>query len=55
VAEPEVVYVAPNVRRGHLSTAGYLARGTDDYHLTRDGRAYVALLATSADGVPPWF
>jgi murein DD-endopeptidase MepM/ murein hydrolase activator NlpD len=55
VAEPEVVYVAPSVRRGHLSTAGYLARGTDDYHLTREGRAYMALLATSADGVPPWF
>lgn len=55
VAEPEVVYVAPRVRRGHLSTAGYLARGTDEYHLTRDGRAYAALLATSAEGVPPWF
>ena len=55
VAAPEVVYVAPSVRRGHLSTAGYLARGTEEYHLTRDGRAYAALLATSEGGVPPWF
>lgn len=55
VAEPEVAYVAPSVRRGRLSTAGRLARGTEDYHLTRDGRAYAALLATSEEGVPPWF
>lgn len=55
VDAPEVVYVAPAVQRGYLSTAGRLARGTDDYHLTREGRAYAALLATSAQGVPPWF
>lgn len=55
VAEPQVVYVSDKVQRNHLSTAGILARGTDGYRLSRDGRAYAALLATTSDGVPPWF
>lgn len=55
VDEPEVAYVAPDIQRGYLSTAGYLARGDTSYHLTRDGRAYAALLVTSERGVPPWF
>ena len=55
VDAPEVAYVAPAVERARLSTNGLLARGDSAYHLTRDGRAAAALLATSARGVPPWF
>lgn len=55
VARPEVVYVAPEVERRRLSTGGLLARGDSAYHLTREGFAFAALLATSERGVPPWF
>ncbi len=55
VDAPEVVWVAPEVERRRLSTNGLLARGDSAYHLTRDGKAAAALLATSERGVPPWF
>lgn len=55
VAVPEVAYVAPEIERRRLSTNGMIARGDSAYHLTRDGKAAAALLATSARGVPPWF
>ncbi|MEP0547473.1 MAG: M23 family metallopeptidase [Rhodothermales bacterium] len=55
VDAPEVVWVADRIERGRLGTNGILARGDSTYHLTRDGKAAAALLATSERGVPPWF
>jgi hypothetical protein len=55
VPVPQVVYVKDEVRRDHLSTAGYLVREDDEYRLTRAGLGYAALLATTPDGVPAWF
>jgi murein DD-endopeptidase MepM/ murein hydrolase activator NlpD len=55
VEAPEVVWVADRIERHRLSTNGMIARGDSAYHLTRDGRAAAALLATSERGVPPWF
>ena len=55
VDAPEVVWVAPRIERERLSTNGMIARGDTAYHLTRDGKAAAALLATSPRGVPPWF
>ncbi len=55
VTAPEVAWVAPEIERLRLSTNGMLARGDSTYHLTRDGKAAAALLATSERGVPPWF
>ena len=55
ITAPEVAWVAPNVERDRLSTNGMLARGDSTYHLTRNGKAAAALLATRAGDVPPWF
>jgi len=55
VDAPEVVWVADRIERERLSTNGMIARGDTAYHLTRDGKAAAALLATSPRGVPPWF
>ena len=55
VTAPEVAWVADRIERGRLGTNGMLARGDSAYHLTRQGKASAALLATSARGVPPWF
>jgi murein DD-endopeptidase MepM/ murein hydrolase activator NlpD len=55
VAAPEVAWVADRIERGRLGTNGMLARGDSAYHLTRNGKASAALLATSKRGVPPWF
>ena len=55
VDAPEVVWVADRIERGRLATNGLLARGDSTYHLTRDGKAAAALLATSERGVPPWY
>ena len=55
ITAPEVAWVAPNVERDRLSTNGMLARGDSAYHLTRNGKAAVALLATREGNVPPWF
>ena len=55
VSAPEVAWVAPAVENNRLSMNGLLARGDTAYHLTRDGKAAAALLATSERGVPPWF
>lgn len=55
ITAPEVAWVAPRVERDRLSTNGMLARGDSTYHLTRNGKASAALLATSPRGVPPWF
>ena len=55
VEAPEVVWVADRIERERLSTNGMIARGDTAYHLTRDGKAAAALLATSERGVPPWF
>ncbi len=55
VDAPAVAWVAPEIERGRLGTNGVLARGDSAYHLTRDGKAAAALLATSPRGVPPWF
>jgi murein DD-endopeptidase MepM/ murein hydrolase activator NlpD len=55
VAEPMVVFVADEIRREHLSTGGYVVRGSDGYQLSRNGRAYAALMAAGPRGVPDWF
>jgi murein DD-endopeptidase MepM/ murein hydrolase activator NlpD len=55
VAEPDVVFVADDIRAGYLTTSGYLVRQGDHYSMTRAGRAYAALLTTTAGDVPPWF
>jgi len=56
VAAPTVAYVAEQVRRDYLATAGYLVRGSGgEYRLTRAGLAYAALLATTADRTPQWW
>jgi murein DD-endopeptidase MepM/ murein hydrolase activator NlpD len=55
VSAPEVVYVAEDVRRNYLSTAGVLTRTGNTYSLTRNGRALAALLATTPRDVPNWF
>jgi murein DD-endopeptidase MepM/ murein hydrolase activator NlpD len=55
VAGPEVVYVTDEVQRRYLSTGGVLVRTDLGYQLTRAGRAYAALLATTPGNVPPWF
>jgi hypothetical protein len=55
VPEPRVAYVTLEVQRRHLSTGGILARTEQGYLLTRAGRAYAALLATTEGDVPPWF
>jgi murein DD-endopeptidase MepM/ murein hydrolase activator NlpD len=56
VSQPEVAYVSDEVRRGHLSTNGFLSRtSSGGYQLTREGRAHAALLATTSSSVPRWF
>ena len=55
ITAPEVAWVAPKVEQYRLSTNGMIARGDSAYHLTRNGKAAAALLATSERGVPPWF
>jgi hypothetical protein len=55
VAQPEVVYVSEEVKSQYLSTAGVLARTSNGYELTRHGRAFAALLATTPASTPRWF
>ena len=55
VPEPRVVFVADEIRRQHLSTGGYVLRGSNGYRLSRNGLAYMALLAAGPHGVPNWF
>lgn len=54
VARPEVVYVAPDIVRLHLSTGGMLGRQGSTYRLTPQGLNYIALLTTTRQGVPRW-
>jgi murein DD-endopeptidase MepM/ murein hydrolase activator NlpD len=55
VREPEIVWVADEVRRRHLSLGSGVARTASGYQLTRTGRGLMALLATSSESVPAWF
>jgi murein DD-endopeptidase MepM/ murein hydrolase activator NlpD len=55
VREPEVVFVAPEVRQRHLSLGSVVSRTPRGYELSRSGRGYAALLATGPDGLPSWF
>lgn len=52
VSEPEVVFVAEDIRRGHLSTGGWLVRNGRDYRVGPAGRSYAALLLASPAGLP---
>jgi murein DD-endopeptidase MepM/ murein hydrolase activator NlpD len=55
VREPQVVWVADDVRRRHLSLGSGVARTGTGYQLTRTGRGLAALLATTPGSVPEWF
>jgi murein DD-endopeptidase MepM/ murein hydrolase activator NlpD len=55
VREPQVVWVADEVRRRHLSLGSAIARTANGYELTRSGRGLAALLATTSGNVPNWF
>lgn len=55
ITTPQILYVSDEIRRGYLSTNGYLLRGSDGYRLSRAGMGHMALLVADRRGVPNWF
>jgi hypothetical protein len=54
VAQPEVVWVSPEVGVRRQSTNRLLVAADGGFALTDRGRRYLALLATTPEGAPSW-